>query len=185
MMGELIRKQHCDVCLQAQGNSPMPDSPSMSPDEIIGFVTTTYQDVHIKQSWGEVSMFVNPGKQLPSGTYFATLKQRDGPNDKASNLDRNNVFRFNLGLGKILFEPVFGTPPPRPAKGQIIEGAWDFTILDKVMPHPVYGWMSWICVLNPSLHAFHHMRSWIDGAYQRAQASCRKRLAKLEHVNDP
>lgn len=27
---------------------------------------------------------------------------------------------------------------------------YDFTALDRVMPHPVYGRMYWVCVLNPS-----------------------------------
>ncbi len=30
----------------------------------------------------------------------------------------------------------------------------DFTALDQVMPHPVYGRMYWVCVLNSSEETF-------------------------------
>ncbi len=31
---------------------------------------------------------------------------------------------------------------------------YDFTALDQLMPHPVYGRMYWMCVLNPSDETF-------------------------------
>ncbi len=27
---------------------------------------------------------------------------------------------------------------------------YDFSAKDIIMPHPVYAWMGWICMLNPS-----------------------------------
>ena len=50
------------------------------------------QPTTLKNSYGERSFFYNPGHLLPSGTYFLTIKTHDGPNDKASQLDRENVF---------------------------------------------------------------------------------------------
>jgi hypothetical protein len=34
------------------------------------------------------------------------------------------------------------------------EADCDFTALDQIMPHPVYGQMFWVCVLNPSPETF-------------------------------
>ena len=150
----------------------------MTPQEIKQYLLANYKDVIEKTTWGETSFFVNPGRKLPSGTYFATIKECDGPNDKASDLDRENVFRLNIGIGRPMFESVFGTSPGRPGKGGIIEGPWNFTALNTPMPHPVYGWMSWVCVLNPTKDTFEALIPWLDASYEKAHKACLKRIAK-------
>jgi hypothetical protein len=52
--------------------------------------------------------FYNPDNSLPKGIYFATIKESDGPNDKASNLDREGVFRLSIGIGKKNYQSLFG-----------------------------------------------------------------------------
>jgi hypothetical protein len=69
-----------------------------------------------------------------------------------------------------LFLERFGPPPARPGKGGVVEGAWDFSETDILMPHPVYGWMSWVAVLNPSANTFAEMHDVIEAAYGRAKA---------------
>ena len=54
----------------------------------------------VDHNWGEMGVFYNPGKKLPKGIYILTFKEKDGPNDKASNVDRKGVFRLNLGISK-------------------------------------------------------------------------------------
>jgi hypothetical protein len=44
----------------------------------------------------------------------------------------------------------------------------NFTALDRVMPHPVYGRNHWVCVLNPSDATFHSVRPLLAEAYQIA-----------------
>lgn len=102
------------------------------------------------RAWGEASYFYNPRRALPRGTYFATIKNHDGTNDRASELDREGVWRLNMGVSKPAYLERFGPPPPRPDKGRTVDGGWDFTATDTLTPHPVYGWMSWIAVLNPT-----------------------------------
>ena len=126
-------------------------------------------------AWGETSLFYNPGRMLPRGVYFATVKEKDGENDRASNIDREGVFRFNVGTSKPLFLERFGPPPPRPGKGQAIEGEWDFTKLDTITPHPVYGWMSWVSVLNPSAQTLEGMDEMIEAAFQKAKTAFDKK----------
>ena len=112
---------------------------------------------------------------LPRGVYFATVKEKDGENDRASNIDREGVFRFNVGTSKPLFLERFGPPPPRPGKGQAIEGEWDFTELDTITPHPVYGWMSWVSVLNPSAQTLEGMDDLIEAAFLKAKTAFDKK----------
>ena len=107
--------------------------------------------------------------------YFATIKEKDGENDRASHLDRPGIFRFNLGLPSKIYEAQLGPRPPRPAKGQTIEGPWDFAVADQLLPHPVYAWMGWVAVVNPSAATFTGMKPLVDAAYARVQAAFKKR----------
>jgi Family of unknown function (DUF6194) len=78
---------------------------------------------------------------------FATLVTKDYPGfDVASDLDRAGVFRVNVNVGRETFEELFGYPPSAAADHA---GDYDFTALDTVLPHPVYGGQGWVCVLNP------------------------------------
>src|SRR5262245_56615516 len=61
---------------------------------------------------------------------FATLVTSD-EYDQLSDLNRPGVFRLNVGVSKQTFQSLF------PAA----DSAHDFTALDRVMPHPVYGKM--------------------------------------------
>lgn len=119
-------------------------------------------DIVEKPSWGELAFFHNPGMVKPNGKYVMTVKLKDGPNDGASRLDRGGLYRINLGLPKPLFREIFGLPPMRPGKGETIQGPWDFTEIDRITPHPVYGWMSWIAVINPERENAERLVGWID-----------------------
>ena len=44
----------------------------------------------------------------------------------------------------------------------------DFTAIDRVMPHPVYGAYHWICVLSPSEATFETLKPLLAEAYGRA-----------------
>lgn len=145
------------------------------------FITQELEGVVPKDAWGETSYFYNPGRVFDRGTYFATIKQKDGENDRASNLDREGVWRLNMGVSKGAYFELFGPPPPRPGKGGIVDGGWDFTAKDQLTPHPIYGWMSWLSVLNPSNETWEKCRLLLSGAHMRAQGNFEKRLVKLQH----
>ena len=140
-----------------------------TPNSIIEGLLSQFEGTRAVEAWGETSIFYNPGALLPRGVYFATVKEKDGENDKASQLDRAGVFRFNVGATKPLFLERFGPPPSRPGKGGVVDGPWDFTALDKLTPHPVYGWMSWVSVLKPSKATLAEMDELIDAAFSKAK----------------
>jgi len=150
----------------------------VTSSDILEFLLADYNGTKVVSAWGESSVFYNPMQRLPRGVYFATIKENDGENDKASNLDRDGVFRFNIGTSKEIYQESFGSLPARPSKGCVIEGAWDFSVLDELMPHPVYGWMGWISVNNPSKKTFSSLRPAIGAAYEKAVKNFEKRTRK-------
>ncbi len=147
-----------------------------TPDSIIEHLLDRFEGTRVVEAWGERSIFYNPGLMLPRGVYFATVKEKDGENDKASHLDRAGVFRLNVGTTKPLFLERFGPPPSRPGKGGVVDGPWDFTATDTLMPHPVYGWMSWVAVLNPSNETLTIMNEIIEAAFIKAKVSFDKKV---------
>lgn len=147
----------------------------MEPEEIIESITTQFDGVIPKPSWGETSLFYNPGKRLPNGVYFCTIKEKNGRHDRASGLDREGVFRLSIGIGKATYEAQFGPRPKRPQKGGIIDTGHDFTALDELMPHPIYGWMAWVQVLNPSAVTFERLLPLIAEAHANAVVKFNKK----------
>jgi hypothetical protein len=77
-----------------------------------------------------------------------------GDFDCASNLNRPDVFRLNIGVSKETYRRLFGPPPSPASPSGVVETGHDFTTLDQIMPHPVYAPQSWVCVLNPSETTF-------------------------------
>ncbi len=44
-----------------------------------------------------------------------------------------------------------------------------------IFPHPVYAWMGWISVLNPSENTFEALKPYIQEAYEYAKERFAKR----------
>lgn len=151
----------------------------MTPDEVTGALVAAYPGLVPKETWGETSLFYNPGRALASGAYFATIKGHDGENDRASALDRDGVFRFSFGLAPATYKTLFGPRPPRPAKGQAVSTGHDFTALDKLSPHPVYAWMGWVQILCPTEQSWAELKPLLDGAHAKAKAAFDKRARRL------
>ena len=96
-------------------------------------------------------------------------------NDKASSLDRTGVYRVNLGLRKSIFQKMYGKIPARSAAGGVVDMDCDFTALDIVIPNPVYAWMGWVSVLNPSEQTFEQLKPLIQEAYEFSIEKVKKR----------
>ena len=148
---------------------------SMTSNKILKYCLDNLDGVIEVCCWGEQGIFYNPGNVLKRGTYVLTIKDNNGENDRSSGLERDGVFRVNLGLRKQTFRLLFGELPKRPAKGGIIDMPCDFTKLDTIMPHPVYAWMGWICVLNPSAGTFASLKPYILESYECAKEKFNKK----------
>ena len=144
-------------------------------NEILDYCLANFKDTVLVNSWGEDGIFYNPGGKLKRGVYVLTVKEKDGENDKSSKLDRDNVYCINLGIRKDTFSKMFGNIPKRPAKGCVVDMDYDFSSINKVMPHPVYAWMGWIRIINPSEENFEKLKPLIEEAYNYANEKYLKR----------
>lgn len=147
----------------------------MKANQILNYCTEYLSDTVLVESWGEKGIFYNPDHALKRGVYVLTMKEKDGANDKASNLSREGIFRVNMGLRKQTFSELFGSIPARPAAGEVVRMEYDFTLLDTILPHPVYAWMGWISILNPSEDTFEKLKPLIDESYAFAMEKFKKR----------
>ena len=126
------------------------DNGLINPEWISNYLISSFPGLNQVNTWGEVCFFYNPHRKLKYGVFCCTIKEKDGPKDKASNLDRENVFRLNFYLSKETFLRIFGKVPERPGKISTFSGLYDFEALNTLTPHPIYGWMRWVSILNPT-----------------------------------
>ena len=113
-------------------------------------------------AWGDTFFIYDPERNLEgSGRFpFATIVTKDyGDFDNASNLDRPGVYRLNIGVSKETYASLFDDGAER-----------DFTALDRLIPHPVYGRNHWVSVLNPGESTFETVKPLLREAYDRAVA---------------
>ena len=118
-----------------------------------------------------------PNRQLP----YATLITGDR-HDQVSDLDREGVYRLNVGVRKQTYRDLFGTPPTeRAADGVLLNTGYDYTLLDTLLPHPVYAGQHWVCVLSPSAATFETtVRPLLDEAYRLAVRKHENQAARRE-----
>ena len=147
----------------------------MKSKEILEYCLENLEGTILVESWGEKGIFYNPNQVLKRGVYVLTVKEKDGNNDKGSNLDRENIYRVNVGLRKPSFKKIFGEIPKRPNAACTVDMNYDFTELNKIIPHPVYAWMGWISVLNPSKETFEILKPLIQEAYEYSKEKFIKR----------
>jgi hypothetical protein len=125
-------------------------------------------------AWGDTFFIYDPNHELEGARRFpfATIVTKDyGDFDNASNLNRPGVFRLNIGVSKKTYEGLF----PKDA-------VHDFTALDRLMPHPVYGPNHWVCVLNPTEATFESLRPLLAEAYEIA---VRRAGPRKTSINEP
>jgi hypothetical protein len=137
------------------------------------YITTTFDGITTVSADGNLFFFYDPEQMFP----FATLMIND-VNDQFSDLSRPSIYRLNIGVSKETFRSLF--PQQTFASDEDLrESGYDFTVLDQVMPHPVYGRMHWVCILNPSTTTFETIvRPLLAEAYERDVSKHTKRAAR-------
>jgi hypothetical protein len=147
----------------------------MTEDDVIAFVTglpevraVTASEANgaPEVSWGDTFFFHAPEGAEPGRMPFATIVTKDYAGfDTASDLDRPGVFRVNIGVGRAAFEELLGYPP---AAHDAHAGRFDYTALDRLIPHPVYAVQAWVAILNPGETTAALTRSLLGDAHARA-----------------
>lgn len=117
----------------------------MDEAAVIERIITSFSGVVTLASDGDTYLYHDrAGDETPDRRFpFATLVTGDR-HDTFSDLGRPGVYRLNVGVGKQTFQTLFGDG----------SGDHDFTALDRITPHPVYGKMYWVCILCPSEATF-------------------------------
>lgn len=129
----------------------------MNDTSIVEYITKTFPDVETTEAYGYTFFFYRSERKLA----FATIASTDNEYESISQLDRPGVYRLNIGVSKQTFQTLFG-------KDQVDVSAYDFTALDKIMPHPDYAAQSFVCVLNPSDATMEQVRELLAEAYDIA-----------------
>jgi hypothetical protein len=108
-------------------------------------------------AWGDVFFYYAPDGVVPRGQPFATIVTKDYPDDTSSRLGRPDTFRLNISATNEDFA-AFASADADPSS------------VDVLFPHPVYGSMKWLSVINPgpaTAAAVHHL---LTAAHARAQS---------------
>jgi hypothetical protein len=138
----------------------------MDEAALIQYITDTFPGVDPLAANGDVFFIYDPDRDLPGERKFpfATLVIGDRY-DQVSQLDRPGVYRLNCGVNRDTYRALFGAPPARLGPGGVIETEHDFTVLDQLLPHPVYAPQAWISVLNPGEQSWEQVKGLLQEAY--------------------
>src|SRR5215207_5123551 len=114
----------------------------IEPEAVVTYIDETFPGVNHVEANGDHFFIYDPERNLPPNRQipFATVIHSD-LYDQVSQLDREGVYRLNLGVSRQTYESLFGSADA---------SSYDLSALDVLMPHPEYGHMHYVCVLNPS-----------------------------------
>jgi hypothetical protein len=154
----------------------------MTPEELVDHavseLTGTLVVVASKENgspevaWGDMFLIYDPERAIPPDKQFpyATVVVNDYPGfDEFSNLTRDSVYRVNIWVSKDTFD--VETPDEDPA-------TIDYTVFDRIIPHPVYGAQSWLSVVNPGPATDAKVRVLLAEAHDRARARYEKQRSR-------
>lgn len=144
---------------------------SPTPADVAKFVTSTFPDCRCAEADGDYFFFAGSEENFP----FATIVVKDTDFDHLSDLNRDGVFRLNIGLEKATFRELFS---PTDGSAQA-----DPTVLGKLIPHPAYAKMYWVSLLNPSMDQLTEYLSLLKEAHD-LQLSRSKRREGVERSRE-
>ena len=73
-----------------------------------------------------------------------------------------------VGVSRQTFQGLFGETATSADAAEPAGDGHGFAALDTILPHPVYGSMFWVCVLNPRDQTFEIVKSLLAEAHGRA-----------------
>ncbi|OBZ08215.1 MULTISPECIES: DUF6194 family protein [Bacillales] len=93
-------------------------------------------NVQREVNFGYSFFFVGDDHRLP----FVTIAYSDNEYDDVSNLNREDVFRLNIGVSKQTFNNLLAG---------LMDESIDYLVLNEFLPHPQYSRQFFVCILNP------------------------------------
>lgn len=119
-------------------------------------------DVQREENYGYIFYFVGDDHRLP----FVTIANSDSDYDNVSNLNREGVFRINIGVSRKTFNALIGDSTAEQV---------DYSALDVFLPHPDYAKQHFICILSPSTRSDETTKELMREAHAIAAARRDKR----------
>ena len=115
-------------------------------------------------SWGDVFFYVAPDGRVPAGQPFATVTTKSYPDEPDAGLDRPGSFRVNIAEGR-----------PRSSGVAGVDGEAGPGTPDKVLPHPTYGELGWVAVVDPGERTRVRVLALLQAAHAAALARWQRR----------
>ena len=114
-------------------------------------------------AWGDAFFYYAPDGRMPRSTQpYGTIVTKNYPDDSASDLDPPGRWRVNVHVGRTALPEVDG-------------GRYDLAAADVLLPHPVYGPLGWICVVNPGERTTGTVVRLLREAHEAARARAERR----------
>lgn len=118
-------------------------------------------------AWGDVFFYFSPDGSVPPGQPFATVITKNYPYEPAWQ-GEGSGFRVNIHVGSQGFADLLGYRPGERA-------ATDPAAVDVAMPHPAYGELGWICVVNPGERSVALVTEQLTAAYHTVRGRYERR----------
>lgn len=136
----------------------------MSIDELKTYIFQSFEKVNVVEADGDLFFIYDKNDKQP----FATIVTKDNEYDSVSNLNREGFYRLNIGLDKETFIPKFGGLTDEKGFEAYLNLGIDFKKEDTIFPHPTYGAMYWVSVVNPSKDTFEKsLKKYLELSYNK------------------
>ncbi|MFF4587462.1 DUF6194 family protein [Streptomyces sp. NPDC001388] len=114
--------------------------------------------------WGDAFFYYAPDGRMPRTVQpYGTIVTKNHPGDTASDLDPPGRWRVNVHVGRPAFRRLTGEEP------RALTRPRDHAAADTVTPHPVYGPLGWISVVNPAEHTLDLVTRLLHDAHVHAR----------------
>lgn len=135
-------------------------------------------------AWGDHFFYYAPDGTIPQNTQpYATIVTKDYPDDTRSNLDPGGRWRLNIHVGAPRFTELTGESPRQFAARDV--SGLDFSEEDVFLPHPVYGSLGWVAVVNPSGRTTVAALALLRDAHEEQRRRAERRSGAVNRPADP
>ena len=135
----------------------------MTIEEIKAYFFSNFKDLTLLENDDDLFFMHKNNEKLP----FVTLVTKDNDYDNVSNLNRDRFFRMNFAIDKETFLSKFEGLTDNKKLEAYMNLDIDFTQQDVIMPHPTYGTMNWVCIVNPSKGSFELIKEHLQTTYRK------------------
>lgn len=132
-------------------------------------IKSEFENVREVEAGGDFFFMYKDEEKFP----FATIVTSDNDFDSVSNLNRDGFYRLNIGIDKATFQQLFASIPAKAGIGYVDSGI-DFTEVNTLFPHPFYGTMYWVSIVNPAEGSYPQLKGFLEYAYAKAKTNYEK-----------